>query len=444
MTKAYDRMSRSFILQMLWCFRFSDRWISLIKRAIDGPWFSVLVNGVSYATAISFTYLGCPVYVRGVQIRHFDDVIRKIRWPSVRFPVVEGGLGVRSFSNLDDAFEMKLWWRFRDQHSLWATFMKSKYSRIEHPSMVQFRYPSSLMWRRLCSIRCIAGPHIRWLIRSGDNISFWYDCWFDSIHLFHFNPSATSMAPISSFWCGVEWDRGKLLLARNTLKYDSVAFNVDVFIYRVLLDIKLVSDAFGFKPSQLRGILDTQIGEGLQIIMPPRRPPRLVSWIKPPPGVVKLSVDDCSMGNPGMTATSGVLRDHQGVVLAAFGSFLGHQSILFAELMALLEGLDLATQLGFSNLEVESDSATVVSWAISSRFVRWDFAYLLGRVQALASSPSIIISHVFREATSAANFMANWACTHKTCQRFFNPGDLPAGLSGILHLDTLEIPYIWH
>ena len=27
----------------------------------------------------SFTYLGCPVYVRGVQIRHFDDMIRKIR-----------------------------------------------------------------------------------------------------------------------------------------------------------------------------------------------------------------------------------------------------------------------------------------------------------------------------------------------------------------------------
>ena len=96
-----------------------------------------------------------------------------------------------------------------------------------------------------------------------------------------------------------------------------------------------------------------------------------------------------------MAATCGVLRDHQGVVLAAFGSFLGHQSILFAELTALLEGLDLAVQLGFSDLEVESDSGTMVSWAISSRFVRWDFAYLFGRVQALASSPSIIINHVF-------------------------------------------------
>ena len=50
--------------------------------------------------------------------------------------------------------------------------------------------------------------------------------------------------------------------------------------------------------------------------------------------------------------------------------------------MALLEGLDLAAQLGFSDLEVESDSAIVVFWAILSGSMRWDFAYLLGCVLA--------------------------------------------------------------
>lgn len=56
---------------------------------------------------------------------------------------------------------------------------------------------------------------------------------------------------------------------------------------------------------------------------------------------MKLSVDGCSWDNPGMFVVEGVLRDHQGVVLAAFGSFLGHEPILFAELMAILEGLDI-------------------------------------------------------------------------------------------------------
>lgn len=48
MVKAYDKMSWSFVLQMLQCFGFSDCWVSLIRRAIYGPWFSILVNRVSH------------------------------------------------------------------------------------------------------------------------------------------------------------------------------------------------------------------------------------------------------------------------------------------------------------------------------------------------------------------------------------------------------------
>ena len=72
-------------------------------------------------------------------------------------------------------------------------------------------------------------------------------------------------------------------------------------------------------------------------------------------------MDGCSRGNPKMAASGGTLRDHRGVVLAAFGSFLGYKPILYVELMAVCNGLELAIQLGYSVLEVESDSTTVVS-----------------------------------------------------------------------------------
>ena len=58
--------------------------------------------------------------------------------------------------------------------------------------------------------------------------------------------------------------------------------------------------------------------------------------------MAKLTVDDCSRGNLGMAASGGTLRDHRGVVLAAFGSFLGYKPILYTELMAMCEGLELA------------------------------------------------------------------------------------------------------
>ena len=61
--------------------------------------------------------------------------------------------------------------------------------------------------------------------------------------------------------------------------------------------------------------------------------------------------------------------------------------------------------LVFFYLKVEFDSATMVPWAISNGFMQWNFAYLFGRVQA--SSPSIVIMHVFQEAIYAADFMAN-------------------------------------
>ena len=61
-----------------------------------------------------------------------------------------------------------------------------------------------------------------------------------------------------------------------------------------------------------------------------------------------------------MVDSGGILRDHWGAVLANFGSFLGHQPILYAELTVVCEGLKFATYLGYSVLEMESDLATVI------------------------------------------------------------------------------------
>lgn len=113
---------------------------------------------------------------------------------------------------------------------------------------------------------------------------------------------------------------------------------------------RLASLAFGFKLSQLRGVFGSRIAEGLRVLVLPRRPIRLVSWMRPPLGVVKLTVDGCSKGNPGMAALRGVLRDHRSVVLATFGTFLGCHSILYAELMVVYEGWSLRLNLVISHL----------------------------------------------------------------------------------------------
>lgn len=126
--------------------------------------------------------------------------------------------------------------------------------------------------------------------------------------------------------------------------------------------------------------------------------------------------------------------------MAAFQSFLGHQSILYTELMTVCERLELVVQLSYSALEVKSDSATVVSWIHSQGPVRWDYAYLLRRVCALIPSSPISIRPVFREATSVVDFLANWVYTHRASRHFLYSRDLLAGLSSILYLDAQTVP----
>lgn len=129
--------------------------------------------------------------------------------------------------------------------------------------------------------------------------------------------------------CFILWQIWK---AHNSFRFDSQSFSVIVIIHRVGLDLGLAIFAFGYKTSQLRGVLDSRIVKGLQIIVPPKRPIRLVSWIQPPLGVIKLTVDGCSRGNPGIAASDGILRCHRGEVLAPFGSFLGQQQYFMLSL----------------------------------------------------------------------------------------------------------------
>lgn len=121
--------------------------------------------------------------------------------------------------------------------------------------------------------------------------------------------------------CFISWQVWK---ARNAFRFHSRFFSIDAIIFQVDSDLKLASSTFGFKPSQLKEVFGSQIVEALRVMAPTRRLIRLVSWIRPPPGVVKLTVDGFSTGNPGMAALGGILQDHRGMFLAAFRSFLNH------------------------------------------------------------------------------------------------------------------------
>lgn len=109
---------------------------------------------------------------------------------------------------------------------------------------------------------------------------------------------------------------------------------------------------------------------------------------------------------------------------------------------AVCEGLEFATQLSYFVLTVESDSTTLISWIHFGGLFLWDYAYSLHPVCTLTSSSLILVRHVLREATSAANFLVNWACTHWINRHFLCSHDLSSSLFGILYLNAQIVPHV--
>ena len=134
-------------------------------------------------------------------------------------------------------------------------------------------------------------------------------------------------------WCALFWYYFLVFLPyfilwqvwkdHNAVRFHSQSFSINVIIFQVYSNRRLASSAFWFKHSQVRGVFGSWIAEGLWVIAPPKRLIRLVSWMRPPPGVVKLTMDRCSTGNHQMATLGDILRDHQGVVLGASESFIG-------------------------------------------------------------------------------------------------------------------------
>ena len=66
---------------------------------------------------------------------------------------------------------------------------------------------------------------------------------------------------------------------------------------------------------------------------------RQIRWLAPWSGGVKLNIDGCSKGNPGVSGGEGILRDSISSMVFAFSGYFGRCTSLQAEAKALFLGL---------------------------------------------------------------------------------------------------------
>ncbi|KAG7534372.1 Endonuclease/exonuclease/phosphatase superfamily [Arabidopsis thaliana x Arabidopsis arenosa] len=167
---------------------------------------------------------------------------------------------------------------------------------------------------------------------------------------------------------------------------------------------------------------------------------RMVSWLPPSDGWVKLNTDGASHGNPGLATAGGVLRDGDGRWIQGFAFNIGFCSATLAELWGVYYGLYLAWERRIPRLQLEVDSEVVVGFlktGISdthplSFLVRLCYGFLL-------KDWTVRVSHVYREANHLADGLANYAFTRPLGLHLF--ASCPESMLGCLAEDARGSAY---
>lgn len=161
-----------------------------------------------------------------------------------------------------------------------------------------------------------------------------------------------------------------------------------------------------------------------------------ISWEPPPSGSVKVNFDGSVRGGRG--GAGFVIRGPDARLLAAGGFHLYEPSVPTAELHAAWAGITFAVrELRAERILIEGDSATVIAWIQSGSQQQEAHPLIRDIWTSLHLSTAISIRHVYREANSAADWVAAFVAEHSGDWTWRSGDVCPPVLRDILYLDHL-------
>jgi ribonuclease HI len=124
-----------------------------------------------------------------------------------------------------------------------------------------------------------------------------------------------------------------------------------------------------------------------------------------------MNTDGGARGNPGPGGIGVVIYDEADEVIGEVSRAIGHTTNNIAEYEAVIAGLELAKELGVTDIEIRADSKLVVNqlngeWKIKSDKLR---SLAVNARRLMNAFPNARITHVRREQNSGADALANQA-----------------------------------
>ncbi|KAL9438044.1 hypothetical protein AB3S75_023834 [Citrus x aurantiifolia] len=134
-----------------------------------------------------------------------------------------------------------------------------------------------------------------------------------------------------------------------------------------------------------------------------------ISWHPPTWPWCTLNTDGAHRFH-GTSTAGGLIRDHLGLWLTGFGMMIGSCSVTVAELWGLYQGLQLAWNFGIRRLKVETDSLCITQLLAKPLVTSNEYAPLIQAIKDYLNLDwQVSLSHIYREANFAADYMANFA-----------------------------------
>jgi ribonuclease HI len=129
--------------------------------------------------------------------------------------------------------------------------------------------------------------------------------------------------------------------------------------------------------------------------------PPLINWLK-------CNIDGASCGNPGNAACGGIFRNHEAEFVYGFAEPLGDTTAYIVELSGAIKATEIAYQIQWNNLWIESDSSCVVA-AFQDRNnpVAWCLRNRWKNALFMTSQMNFMVSHIYREGNQVADLLAN-------------------------------------
>lgn len=81
-------------------------------------------------------------------------------WKELYFPTVESGVGIRHLADTCNALQLKQWWKFKSNNTLWGKFLLAKYCKRVNVVAKKGASRHSMVWKTMMKNKKEVEQHI--------------------------------------------------------------------------------------------------------------------------------------------------------------------------------------------------------------------------------------------------------------------------------------------